>query len=137
MWCCPCSSGYFFIFLFHNFIKTLNMKKDVLYILSNGRAAAINKKDGSIVWEVKLKEYAGSSMINSIGQITVEGDKIFIGSGGILLCLAAKDGAFLWKNELKGWGYNFISFANVGSDAAGAAMLAAAASAIGTSTSAT
>ncbi len=111
------------------------MKKDVLYILSNGRAAAINKKDGSIIWEVTLKAHAGSSMIKSIGQIAVEGGKVFIGSGGILLCIAAKDGALLWKNELKGWGYSFISFANVGNDAASAAALqAAAAGAVAAST---
>lgn len=115
------------------------MKKDVLYILSHGRVAAINKKDGSIIWEAKLKDYAGSSMVKSIGQITVEGDKVFIGSGGILLCLAAKDGSLLWKNELKGWGYNYISFAGAGSEGSAAAMqqAAAASATIATASSAT
>ena len=110
------------------------MKKDILYILSNGRVAAINKKDGSIIWEVKLKEFAGS-MARAIGQITVEGDKIYVGSGGILLCLSTKDGSLIWKNELKGWGYNFISFANINNDAVGAS--AAQAAAAGTAAAST
>lgn len=33
------------------------MKKNVIYIFSNGRVAAIDKKTGDIVWEVRLKTY--------------------------------------------------------------------------------
>ena len=106
-------------------------KEDILYIYSNGRAAAISKKDGSMVWEVNLTKYAGMH-VKAIGQITVEDDKLFIGSGGILLCLAAKDGAFIWKNELKGWGYNFISIANAENNTASAASAGAAAQAAAT-----
>lgn len=105
------------------------MKQSHLFILSNGRVAAINKKDGAVVWEVKLKEYLSRGMTLSFGQITVEGDKLFIGSTGILLCLRTKDGSLVWKNELKGWGYNFVSIANSGNDAAVAAASQAAASA--------
>lgn len=101
-------------------------KEDILYIYSNGKAAAISKRDGSILWEVNLKDYAGMHA-KAIGQITVEDDKLFIGTGGILLCIAAKDGALIWKNELKGWGYNFISIANAESNTASAAAAAQAA----------
>jgi outer membrane protein assembly factor BamB len=90
----------------------------VLYILSNGRVAAINKKDGSIVWEIKLKTYLKSSMMVAFGQINVEEDKLYIGISGIMLCLNAKDGSLVWMNELKGWGYQFVSIANVNTDAA-------------------
>jgi outer membrane protein assembly factor BamB len=100
-----------------------------LFILSNGRVAAINKKDGTIVWEIKLKEYLSSKMTLTYGQITVEGDKIFIGSSGMLLCLSTKDGALIWKNELKGWGYSFVSMSNADNNAASAAASGAAASA--------
>ena len=114
--------------LFHNFIAKLNMKQNnSLFILSNGRVAAINKKDGSIVWEVKLKQYLSGTMTMSFGQINVEDNKIFIGCSGIMLCLSTKDGSLLWKNELKGWGYNFVSMANGGNDAAMAAAITAAA----------
>jgi outer membrane protein assembly factor BamB len=98
-----------------------------LFILSNGRVAAINKKDGSIVWEVKLKEYVSTTMSMGVGQINVEGNKLYVGTAGVLVCLDAKDGALIWKNELKGWGYNFVSMANTGNEAAGAAALQAAA----------
>jgi outer membrane protein assembly factor BamB len=104
-------------------------QNNALYILSNGRVAAINKKDGSIIWEVKLKQYVTNSMAHSVGQIMVEDNKIFVGCAGILVCLDTKDGSLIWKNELKGWGYNFVSMANVNNDAAGAAIKAAAAGA--------
>ena len=100
-----------------------------LFILSNGRVAAINKKDGEIVWEVKLKQYLSNSLSCSIGQISVEGNKIFVGCSGILLCLNTKDGSLVWKNELKGWGYQFVSLANATNEAASAATLEAAAAA--------
>lgn len=98
----------------------------MLYILSSGRVAAIDKGNGEIVWEVKLKEYAGGAVSHSIGQIALEQGKLYIGCAGILLCLSANDGSLIWKNELKGWGYQFISMANVNNDAAGAASYAAA-----------
>jgi glucose dehydrogenase len=96
-------------------------QNNLLFILSNGRVAAINKKNGEIVWEVKLKQYVTNSMAGSVGQINVEENKIYIGVAGILLCLNTKDGALIWKNELKGWGYYFVSMANVNNEAAGAA----------------
>ena len=93
----------------------------VLYILSNGRVAAVNKKDGSIVWEVKLKQYLSSKMTLTYGQITVEDNKLYIGSTGMLICLSTKDGSLIWKNELKGWGYSFVSMAGAGNEAAASA----------------
>jgi outer membrane protein assembly factor BamB len=104
-------------------------QSNYLFILSNGRVAAINKKDGTIVWEVKLKEYLSSKMTLTYGQISVEGDKIFVGSTGMVLCLSTKDGSLIWANELKGWGYNFVSMANAGNEAASAAAASAGASA--------
>ncbi len=104
-------------------------KKQFLYILSKGRVAAIDKQSGEISWEVKLKSYSKSSMISSIGQISLEGDRLFVGVGGILLCLSTKDGSLLWKNELKGWGYNFVAIANQGSDGAAATSAAQASAA--------
>ncbi len=105
------------------------MKPNNLFILSNGRVAAINKKDGAIIWEVKLKEYLSSAMTLSFGQINVEDNKIYIGASGILLCLSTKDGSLIWKNELKGWGYQFVAMANVNNDALSAAAISAASSA--------
>jgi outer membrane protein assembly factor BamB len=102
------------------------MKQNNLFILSNGRVAAINKKDGSIIWEVKLRNYLSSKMTLTFGQLTVEGDKLFIGATGILLCLRTKDGSLVWKNELKGWGYSFVSLANTGNEAVAASAAQAA-----------
>jgi len=91
---------------------------NALFILSNGRLAAINKKNGEIIWETKLKQYLNSKLSLTIGQLQVEGEKIYVGCSGIILCLRAKDGSLVWKNELKGWGYHFVSMANLGSEAA-------------------
>ncbi len=102
------------------------MKQNNLFILSNGKVAAINKKDGAIIWEIKLKQYVKSTMSYAVGQISLEGDKLYVGVSGILLCLYAKDGSLVWMNELKGWGYGFVSMANVNNDASAAAMQAAA-----------
>lgn len=100
------------------------MKQNNLFIFSNGRVAAINKKDGQIIWEVKLRQYLSSaSLANAVGQISVENDKIFVGVSGILLCISTKDGALIWKNELKGWGFQFISMANVNNNAGVAAAI--------------
>lgn len=101
-----------------------------LFICSNGRVAAINKKTGDVVWEVKIKEYIKGSFSYSYAQISVEDNKIFVGTSGILLCLSTKDGSLIWKNELKGWGYGFVSLANVGSEAAAAGAAAASSAAV-------
>jgi len=105
------------------------MKSNNLFILSKGRVAAINKKNGEIVWEVKLSSYISNSVTYSIGQIHVEDNKIFVGVSGILLCLSTKDGSLIWKNELKGWGYQFVSMANVNNETASAEVARAAAAA--------
>jgi outer membrane protein assembly factor BamB len=105
------------------------MKQNNLFIFSNGKVAAINKKDGSIIWEIKLKQYVKATMSYAVGQISLEGDKLYIGVSGILICLKAKDGSLVWINELKGWGYGFVSMANVNNDASAAAIQAAAANA--------
>lgn len=104
-------------------------QNNLLFILSNGRVAAINKKDGQIVWEIKLRQYLSSTITLAFGQISVENNKIYVGASGILLCLSTKDGSLIWKNELKGWGFQFVSMANVNNEAAAAAITAASASA--------
>lgn len=108
-------------------------QNNVLFIFSNGKVAAINKKDGAIIWEIKLKDYGLSGVAHNIGQIMVEDNKIYVGCAGILVCLDTKDGSLVWKNELKGWGFNFVSMANVNNDAAGASIKAAAAATVVTS----
>ena len=92
------------------------MRKSKLYIFSNGRVAAIDKRDGSIIWETNFKEYGLSAIGYAIGQIVEDGDKLYLAVYGHLLCLSAADGSLIWKNELKGWGYNFVSIASKPND---------------------
>lgn len=84
-----------------------------LYILSNGRVAALDKNTGEMIWEIRLKNYVKVSSY-TYGQIIAEGDRLFVSISGIALCLSAADGSLIWKNELKGWGYSFVSMAGAG-----------------------
>jgi outer membrane protein assembly factor BamB len=111
---------------FHIFEKNTMRQKNALFIFSRGRVAAIDKKTGEIIWEVKIKDYLNRNASFYYGQIVVEDNKVFVGTTGILLCLNAKDGSLIWKNELKGWGYQFVSMANAGNDASAAASASAA-----------
>ena len=104
-------------------------QNNLLFILSNGRVAAINKKDGEIVWEVKLRQYLSNTVSNAVGQINVEDNKIYVSVFGIVICLNTKDGSLIWKNELKGWGFQFVSMANVNNEATVAAAISATAAA--------
>jgi outer membrane protein assembly factor BamB len=108
------------------FKKIIMKKINVVYILSGGRVAAINKKDGSIVWEIKLRPLLPSGVTLSIGQINFEDGKLFVAGSGVILCLDARDGKLIWINSLKGWGYGFVSMANVGNEAAASAVISAA-----------
>lgn len=112
-------------------------QKNALFIFSNGRVAAIDKKSGEIIWEVKIKEYLKRGMNFYYGQIFVEDNKVYVGTSGMLLCLNAKDGSMLWKNELKGWGYQFVAMANTGSEGSATASAASAATAAAVITAAT
>ncbi|MCH5600353.1 outer membrane protein assembly factor BamB family protein [Niabella ginsengisoli] len=90
------------------------------FILSNGRVAAIDKKTGDIVWEIKLKEYVKTTTSYAVGQIVLEDSKLYVSVSGVIVCLNAKDGSLIWKNELKGWGYSFVSMTGNDQAVAGA-----------------
>jgi PQQ-like domain len=96
-------------------IKKMKQQK-YLYIFSNARIAKINKSNGEIVWEVKLKEHGLSHV--TIGSLKVQDDKIYFGGYGKLLCLKEKDGSLIWKNDLKGWGFGYVIFSNTNTDEA-------------------
>jgi outer membrane protein assembly factor BamB len=91
-------------------------QNNTIFIYSNGRVAALNSANGDIIWELKLKTYINTSVMQAVGSIQLEGDKLYVAVSGIIVCLKAKDGSLIWKNELKGWGYNFVSMANVATD---------------------
>ncbi|WP_346236275.1 PQQ-binding-like beta-propeller repeat protein [Niabella insulamsoli] len=91
-----------------------------LFIYSNGRVAALDKKSGDIVWEVKLKEYVKTTTSYAVGQLALEGSKLYVAVSGIVVCLNAENGSLVWKNELKGWGYAFVNMTGEGLATSGA-----------------
>jgi len=86
------------------------MNKGYLYIFSYGRIAKIKKQDGEIVWDTKLT--VGSIKWASVANIQLDGDRLYIGGSGVLVCVKESDGSVIWSNPLKGWGFNYIAFAN-------------------------
>lgn len=106
------------------------MNKKFLYIFSHGRVAKINKKNGEIVWETKLSV----TMVKSatVANMQIDGDKIYIGASGKLVCIKESDGSLVWVNDLKGWGYNYVVFANQDQTDAMAQISAASAAAAAT-----
>lgn len=101
------------------------MKHNKLYILSYGRIAAIDKKDGSITWEVKIKDISKNAGYGNTGSIYEENGKLYVGISGHIFCLNAKDGSLLWKNDLKGWGFQYVAIAGANNDGQIAAAQAA------------
>ena len=105
------------------------MNKGYLYIFSYGRIAKIKKYDGEIIWETKLT--VGSIKWASVASIQLDGDNLYIGGSGVLICVKESDGSVVWSNPLKGWGFNYISFANQNQTDAAAANDAAVSAANG------
>lgn len=88
----------------------MKQKNGYLYIYSSGRVAKINKQNGEVIWQTKLKDVGISGA--TVANMQVDGEKIFIGSSGVLVCINESDGEVVWSNSLKGWGYGYVIFAN-------------------------
>lgn len=88
----------------------MNFNNGYLYIYSAGRIAKVNKQNGEVIWQTKLRDVGISSA--TVANMQLDGDKIFIGANGALVCVSEKDGEVIWSNTLSGWGYNYIIFAN-------------------------
>ncbi len=81
-----------------------------LYIYSSGRVAKINKQNGEIIWQTKLKDMCIGGA--TVANMQIDGDKIFVGANGILVCINENNGEVVWTNSLTGWGYGYVIFAN-------------------------
>lgn len=78
------------------------MKADLVYVGIRGHVLALNRSDGSIQWERKLK---GSDFVT----LTWDQNEVLAITSGEAFCLNAADGTVLWHNRLPGWGTGFAS----------------------------
>ena len=78
-----------------------------IYIGSNGKLAAINPKNGEIIWQTKI-----AAAYNCDVSIVEKEDYLFVGCYGKIHGVNKQNGEILWTNELTGWGYANIGIAN-------------------------
>lgn len=98
---------------------------DLVFVGLSGNVIALDRVDGSIVWEWRPPK---------VGYLTLllDGDRLVVSSNGYLYCLDPTTGAPLWQNPLTGKGIGIACLTSVrgSSDdtAAATAAIAAAAS---------
>lgn len=95
------------------------MKPDLVYVGIRGHVLGLNRSDGSILWERKLK---GSDFVT----LTWDREEVLAVTAGEVFCLNATDGAILWHNRLPGWGTGFASILVPGGMSASEVLAAAA-----------
>jgi outer membrane protein assembly factor BamB len=100
-----------------------------LFIGIGGHVVALRPSDGQEIWRQKVKTATFMTVFSS-------GDVVFAGAGGELFCLDAASGQIRWRNRLKGLGNGLVSFAGASPVEVAAAMAAAQAATVVTTTAA-
>ena len=77
-------------------------ESDRVYLGIRGHVLALNRGDGSIVWQTKLK---GSDFVT----LAWEGEEIFAVTSGEAFRIEATSGTIVWHNPLRGWGTGLAS----------------------------
>ena len=75
----------------------------LLFVGTHGHVLAIDKNDGSKVWDRSLPR-TGYSVVS----VVFEDGKLFCASGGRVFALDAMDGRILWSNNLPGMGQGLV-----------------------------
>lgn len=86
---------------------------EILYIGVNGRVIALNKYDGTKIWQTDLRRsfhYSGNSYV----AVLVDGERVYAHTYGELFCLDGRTGEQLWTNRLPGLGYELATIAVAG-----------------------
>ena len=75
---------------------------DRVFVGIKGSVLALNRADGSILWQTKLKGIDYVALVS-------EGEEVFGIVYGEVFCLDASTGAIKWHNPLRGWGTSLAS----------------------------
>lgn len=93
--------------------RTIN---DLVFVALNSKVIALDRYDGTIVWEWKSPKAA------SFLTLLVDGDRLIASANGYIYCLDPIFGQEVWNNPLKGFGVGITSLASVrGQTGSGAA----------------
>jgi len=79
-----------------------------IYIGSNSRVAAVDPRDGRLVWQTDLP------VSGTVVTVLEHEGRVFAGCRGHLVALDAASGRILWSNGLEGFGYHPVSLAGSG-----------------------
>jgi outer membrane protein assembly factor BamB len=88
------------------------MSSNIIFVGVKGHVVAINKEDGTTLWQTKLN--GGLTSGDRFVSLLVEPDKVYAHTYGELYCLATATGAILWKNALEGLSFDIASLASEG-----------------------
>ena len=80
------------------------MDSSVVFVGMNGRAFCLDRVNGELVWEAKLK---GTDYVT----LLLDGDLLFAATRGVVFCLQAATGNLVWQNDMPGQGLGLASIA--------------------------
>ena len=80
---------------------------DLLFVALNSKVIALDRYDGTIVWQWK------SPKAGSFVSLLVDGDRLIAAANGYVFCLDPLFGLEVWSNPLKGFGVGITSLASV------------------------
>lgn len=87
--------------------------EDLVYVGFNKQVIALDRYNGTKVWEWKSPEGTG------FPAILVDGDRLIVSVQGYTYCLEPTTGALVWENELKGHGTGIPSLVSVRGSSSG------------------
>lgn len=79
----------------------------LLFVAFNKRVAALDRRNGEIVWDWKAP--TGSGFVS----LLLDRDLLFAAVQGYTYALDPRSGAELWCNPMKGFGFGITSLASV------------------------
>ncbi|MHC5066200.1 MAG: outer membrane protein assembly factor BamB family protein [Planctomycetota bacterium] len=91
---------------------------DLVFVAFNSRAAALNRKNGRIVW--RWKSPKGSGFV----ALLLDGERLIASVNGYTYCLDPLTGEQLWTNQMSGFGLGVPCLTSFRGSSLGASVLA-------------
>jgi outer membrane protein assembly factor BamB len=75
---------------------------DLIFVGFNGRASALHRDTGEIVW-------CNNQMHSGYVTMLLDDDRLIVSTNGYMYCLNPLTGDILWHNPMTGYGYGIVS----------------------------
>jgi outer membrane protein assembly factor BamB len=85
---------------------TIDKLPQLIFVGFNGRAAALDRDTGDIVW-------TNNRMKGGYVTLLLDGDRLIASTNGYIYCLNPYTGEILWHNPMVGFGYGSTSLVSV------------------------